>query len=70
MSKSEPQPPTIIPPPPAPDVGKTAGESFAAQLQYNPQLTEQQVQLQGSTVHNSLNSSMICLLSMARCIKP
>ena len=44
---SKPQPPTIIQPPPAPSVSQTAGESLAAQLQYNPQLTAQQVQLQG-----------------------
>lgn len=44
---SKPQPPQIIPAPPPPDVGKTAEESFAAQLKYNPQLTAQQVELQG-----------------------
>ena len=44
---SKAQPAQVIPAPPAPDVGKTAAESYAAQLQYNPQLTAQQVQLQG-----------------------
>lgn len=43
----DPQPPSIIQPPAPPSVNQTAGESFASQLQYNPQLTAQQVQLQG-----------------------
>lgn len=45
--RSQPQPPTIIPPPAAPSVSDTAKASLEAQLQYNPQLTAQGVQLQG-----------------------
>ena len=44
---SKSQPAQVIQAPPAPSVEKTAGESLAAQLQYNPQLTAQNVQLQG-----------------------
>jgi|SRR3990167_33061 len=43
---SEPTQPTIVPPPPAPDVGKTAEESYQAQLKYNPLLTQQAYELQ------------------------
>ena len=43
---SKPQPAQVIQAPPPPSVEKTAGESFAAQLQYNPQLTAQAAQLQ------------------------
>lgn len=46
MGGSKPQPAQIIPAPPPPDVKKTAQESLAAQLQYNPQLTAQAAQLQ------------------------
>lgn len=44
---SKPQPAQVIPAPPPPDIGKTAAESTAAQLQNNPALVAQQVQLQG-----------------------
>lgn len=44
--RSEPQQPTIIPPPAAPSVSQTARESLQSQLEFNPQLVAQQAQLQ------------------------
>lgn len=44
---SKPQPAQIIPAPPPPDIQKTAAESTSAQLQNNPALVAQQVELQG-----------------------
>lgn len=43
---SKAQPAQVIAAPPAPDVGKTAAESYAAQLQYNRPLAEQALIIQ------------------------
>lgn len=54
MGGSKPSPPTFIQPPPpqitqtpAPNVGETSAQLAQSQLQYNPQLTQQAVQLSG-----------------------
>ena len=46
MGGSEPQPPTIIPAPPPPNVGQNAEDLYSAQARWNPQLTQQAVQSQ------------------------
>lgn len=46
MGGSKPTPPQVIAAPPAPDVGKTAEDAYAAQAKYNPLLTQQSVELQ------------------------
>lgn len=42
----EPSPPVVYPAPEPPNVAKTAGESYEAQLKYNPLLTQQNLDIQ------------------------
>lgn len=46
MGGSAPEPAKVIQAPPPPSVGETAEASYAAQAKYNPQLTQQSVDLQ------------------------